>query len=295
MSFLNYKDHKVILSLGLAGIFLASGLVTFPAFGSNALSSSIVNAPARITVHPNPATPGAAITVVGYNFPLSQTITITFNNNVVGTTKPSANGQFSSQYTVPATLADGSYIIRATDSFGDDLSTVLTVSAGITLKPVRVIDGRTVTITGAGFSHSSTVTVTFDSKAVKTIPTSSTGTFSLSYTIPMTTLAGVHNFVAKDSAHTVSKSFTTISKIVIAPKTGQAGTSTALKASGFGANLGVTLTFNGASLSGQKPITANSTGGFSLSFTVPMLSPGTYTVKVTDSKGDTSSSLYTIT
>ena len=295
MSFLNYKDHKVILSFALAGFFLASGLVTFPAFGSNAFSSSIVNAPARITAHPNPTTPGAAIKVVGYNFPLSQTITITFNNNVVGTTKPSANGQFSFQYTVPATLADGSYVIRATDSFGDDLSTMLTVNAGITLKPVRAIDGGTVTITGAGFSHSSTVTVTFDSKTVKTLSTTNTGTFSLSYTIPMTTLAGIHNFVAKDSAHSVSKSFTTISKIVIAPKTGHAGASTILKASGFGANLAVTLTFNGASIPGQKPITTNSTGGFSLSFTVPTLSPGTYTVKATDSKGDTSSSQYTIT
>jgi hypothetical protein len=66
------------------------------------------------------------------------------------------------------------------------------------------------------------------------------------------------------------------------------------KGTGFAANSQLTLTFNGAPIPGQPAISTNSTGGFSPSFSVPNHPPGTYTVMATDSKGDSSSSQFTI-
>jgi len=287
-------NPKILLSIAIAGIFLASGLVSFPGLESKAFSV-ISAAPARITVHPNPASPGSAVKIVGYNFPISQTITLRFDKTIIGSPVAGSNGQFSFQYTLPLLTADGTHTIQATDTLGDDLSTTLTVVAGITVTPVRAIDGGSVVISGTGFSHSSKTTISFDSKSISKLTTSSTGTFSLTYNIPLTTLAGVHIFSAVDSGgHSASKGFTTISKIVLSRTSGSAGAAVKVKGSGFGASLPLTLTFNGASIPGQPPLTTNSTGGFSLSFTVPSYSPATYTVKATDSQGDTSSAQFTI-
>ncbi|MFI5421144.1 MAG: hypothetical protein ACHQ1H_09290 [Nitrososphaerales archaeon] len=288
--FQDLKNRKVVLSFALVGFFLAAGIISFPILNSNAFSS-ILNAPERIIVHPNPTSPGYSIKIVGYNFPISQTITISFGGNNVGTTKPAQNGQFSFQYTIPATTADGAYTITATDSFGDNLITTLTVAAGLKLTPVRAIDGGSVTLTGAGFSHSTTVTVSFDGKTIKQVTSASTGSFSLIYQIPQTILAGSHTFSAKDAGHSASATFTTISKITLAHTMGIVGSFFQVKGSGFGANVPVTVTFNGATVSST---TCNSTGAFSPTVTVPNDSPGTYVVKATDSKGDTSSSKFTI-
>lgn len=293
--FQNLKTNRnAVLSISLVVFFLVAGTSLFPVLNSNAFSLSIVNAPERIVAHPNPASPGSALNIVGYNFPIAQTIFLKFDSTSIGTTTAGPTGQFKFQYTVPATTTDGSHTIYATDSFGDVLFTTLIVQAGITLTPIKAIDGGSVTISGSGFSHSSTITITFDSKTIKTLVSSSTGSFSLAYTVPQTTLAGTHTFAAKDSGHTASKTFTTISKITLSRTMGSVGATVKVKGSGFAANLPVTLTFNGLPIPGQLPIKTNSTGGFSPSFSVPNYPAGTYVVKATDSKGDTSSSKFTI-
>jgi len=287
----NFENRKVLLSLSLIGIFLASGLSLL---GSQAYSPPVFNAPERITAHPNPASPGSTVKVVGYNFPISQTITVKIDSTIVGATKAGPTGEFSFLYTLPISFTDGSHMIYATDSFGDFLFTTLTVAAGITLSPVRAIDGGSVTVSGAGFSHSSVVMVSFDGKKIYQTTTSSTGTFAFTYQVPMTTLAGVHTFLAKDIAHSTSQTFTTISKITLSRTTGTVGQTVKVKGTGFAANSPLTLTFNGAPIPGQPAISTNSTGGFSPSFSVPSQPAGTYTVKATDSRGDTSSSHFTV-
>jgi len=291
--FQDLKNRKVVLSFALVGFFLAAGIISFPVLDSSAFSS-IINAPERITVHPNPASPGSVLKIVGYNFPIAQTITLKLDSTSIGSTSAGPSGQFNFQYTLPATTADGSHMIYATDSFGDILFTTLTVQAGITVTPVKAVDGGSLTISGTGFSHSKTVTVSFDSKTIKTLASSTTGSFSFVYQIPTTTLAGTHTFTAKDTTNSASKTFKTISKITLSRTMGGVGATVEVKGSGFGASLAVTLTFNGASIPGQPPLSTNSTGGFSPSFSVPNYPAGTYTVKATDSKGDTSSSMFTL-
>jgi hypothetical protein len=179
----SFKNRNVIVSISLIAIFLASGLSLL---GSAAFSPPIFNASERITAHPNPISPGNTVKILGYNFPISLAITLRIDSTIIGTIPAGPTGQISFQYTLPISLADGSHTIYASDSFGDSLTTTLTVVAGMTLAPVRAIDGGSVSISGTGFSHSSVVIVSFDGKKIYQTTTSTVGTFSFTYQVPQT-------------------------------------------------------------------------------------------------------------
>src|ERR1700692_4855640 len=108
----SFKNRKVIISISLIAIFLASG---FSLLSSHAYSPPVFNAAERITVHPNPTSPGNTVKIVGYNFPISLAITLKIDSTVIGTIPAGPTGQISVLYKIPISLADGSHMITATD------------------------------------------------------------------------------------------------------------------------------------------------------------------------------------
>ncbi len=66
------------------------------------------------------------------------------------------------------------------------------MTTGITLKPSAGPPTTKVSVTGTGFGASETVAVDFSATQVATAPTSSTGTFSVAFTVPKSALPDSH-------------------------------------------------------------------------------------------------------
>jgi hypothetical protein len=283
-------EKKVLLTTFLVGVFVISAVLPVQGLTSAA-------AVTRITVHPNPAFAGKSVKIVGYNFPVGESVSLKLNSTAIGTATVGSDGEFTFSYTLPASTAIGSYVIYATDTAGDSLSTSLTVTGGIELTPVRAIDGGSVVISGVGLAKSVKTTITFGGETIATPKTTSSGTISYNYTIPMTTLAGNHTFTLTDSkGDDYSATFTTISKLTISPTVGNDSTSIKVTITGFGASLPLTITFGGKSVTSQK-IDTNSTGAYTLTFTplsLSVTSSSNYTVTASDTQGDSSSATFTL-
>jgi hypothetical protein len=285
-------NRKSVLSTALVAFFVVSSFLPFQGFISTA-------AVTRISIHPNPASPGQAIKVVGYNFPVATTVSLKLDATAIGTVIVGSNGEFTFPYTLPSTTTLTSHTIYATDT-SIAVSVTFTIVAAIKLTPVRAIDGGKVVVSGVGLAPSVKATISFDGKTIGTQKTTSTGTLSYSYVIPTTTIAGNHVFMVTDSSGDKdSATFTTISKITTAPTKGIAGvTSVTVKVNGFGATLPLTITFDGKSIPNLLPQSTNSTGGTKFIFTVPLYTPalpaGTYVLQVVDSASNSDSAMFTI-
>ena len=122
------------------------------------------------------------------------------------------------------------------------------------LSPVRAIDGGSVLVNGVGMAKTTTFTITFDGKSIGSVKTTSTGTLSFNYTIPLTTLVGIHTFNAKDAkGDSSSATFTTISKVTLTPPKGFAGNVTKVTITGFAASSTLTIKLGGNAIPGQLP------------------------------------------
>jgi hypothetical protein len=80
------------------------------------------------------------------------------------------------------------------------------------------------------------------------------------------------------------------STIVLNPASGAPGTTVQVSGSSFYPNSTVTVTYNG-NIVGK--VNASSSGSFAFMFTIPSLPNGTYTVRATDTMGDTASASFT--
>lgn len=84
-------------------------------------------APSIVSV-PTTAVPGTPVTINGFGFAPGQTITLSLQGQKVGTATTNAAGRFSVQFTVPSTLASGSYALSAQSSAGRGANITLTVN-----------------------------------------------------------------------------------------------------------------------------------------------------------------------
>ena len=133
--------------------------------------------------------------------------------------------------------------------------------------------GTSVTVTGAGFDPTSTVTIDFGSTSdVTTDPspliTTTTGTFNATFNVPSGSSSGDHTVKATQGSKSASKTFTVGPVITLNPTSGPLGTPVDITGTGFSPNSTVTITFGGDTLP-ESPVTTNSSGGFSLTFVVP--------------------------
>jgi hypothetical protein len=84
--------------------------------------------------------------------------------------------------------------------------------------------------------------------------------------------------------------------ITLNPNTGPKGTEVTVNGTSFHNNKDITITFNGSTVSTiPSPCLSDNKGNFSCSFTVPSITPGSYTVSDSDPQGTTASATFTVT
>jgi hypothetical protein len=156
--------------------------------------------------------------------------------------------------------------------------------ASISMTPATGSYGQKVSLSGSGFMISSKVTIKFDGQVLRTVSTNTRGGFSASFIVPKYA-AGGHTVQVTDGQNTALSNFVVTPKITQSPSSGLKGTFVLVNLYGFGSHSNVWITFNGKQV---IFVTANLYGGYSnASYNVPSFPPGTYTIKATDSDGNT--------
>ncbi len=156
--------------------------------------------------------------------------------------------------------------------------------------PGHALPGTQITVSGAGFSAGQTGNLTLNGAKVRSFSASSSGAFSVPFTIPTTAQLGtVARISAKDgSGNVLATSTIAIATAVSAPtlyvpKYANAGTSILVGGAGFSAGRTGNLTIDGLVV---RTFTAGSNGTFQAKFVIPTSTPeGTARISAQTSSG----------
>ena len=129
------------------------------------------------------------------------------------------------------------------------------------------------TVTGNGFDPISTVVITFGGSSVSTVTPGSSGGFTATFNVPLTSSNGPHTVKATQGGNSDSETFTVTALtgpiIFLDPDSGPVGSSVDILGAGFAPNSVVTITFNGSAITPPAIVTTTPQGLFSANFTVP--------------------------
>ena len=280
------KYHRILPTLALA-VILSLLMLAIPA--TPALAQTVGVSPAQGPV-------GTTVTVTGTGFAANTTVIVTYDGTQVATSTIAADGTFSVTLT-PSGVA-GSHTITATDGINTATSTftITTVTiAGIVISPSSSYVGDQVTVSGTGFTASSTVTIYFDASSVGSTATDVTGSFSnATFTVPES-CRGSHTVKGSDATgRSSSVTFTTLSKITVTPASGAIGDIVTISGTGFAASSTITFYLDDVTASAVTT-TTNTTGSFTNNtFTIPPTSRGSHTVKAQDVSANSAIASFTV-
>ncbi len=252
-----------------------------------------------VTADVSTANVGDTITVSGTGFAATVGVTILFDGVSKGTATTTTSGTFTGfTFIVPATT-EGYYTIKAQETaaptYFDTVS--LTVEPDITINPTSGAVGDTIVVTGDGFDASSTVTISFEGISQTTTTSDTNGTLtSKTFTVPAAS-RGIHTVRAQDTGgNYATATFTVSAKITLNPTSGPSGATVTVTGSGFGASQTITIRYNNvAVVTTPSPLTTNSAGNFSTTFTVPVGDAGTYVVVANDTSANTATANFVST
>src|SRR6058998_3398640 len=260
---------------------------------SNSASSNF-NIISVITLSSSNGIIGSTVTVSGTGFAGSSTITIKYDGTTVTTSPVSISttptGSFSASFTLPAST-NGAHNVRADDASSNSATAFYTVLASTTISPAIGSSGSSFTLSGSGFSGSSSITVAFDSITIGSSSTDSTGFFTTTLIAPIAS-QGTHNVTSTDSSsHSASSTYQLIPGISLSPSSGPVATSVTVSGTSFTATSTVTITFGSSTVA---TVTSSNIGAFSVSFTVPASTFGAHLVTATDSLSQSASTSFTV-
>ena len=280
------KYSRILPTLALA-VILSLLMIAIPA--TPALAQTVGVSPAQGPV-------GTAVTVTGTGFAANTMVIVTYDGTQVATSTIAADGTFSVTLT-PSGVA-GSHTITATDGINTATSTftITTVTiAGIVISPSSSYVGDQVTVSGTGFTASSTVTIYFDASSVGSTATDVTGSFSnATFTVPES-CRGSHTVKGSDATgRSSSVTFTTLSKITVIPASGAIGDIVTISGTGFAASSTITFYLDTVTASAVTT-TTNTTGSFTNNtFTIPPTSRGSHTIKAQDASANSATASFTV-
>ncbi|MHB8104229.1 MAG: autotransporter outer membrane beta-barrel domain-containing protein [Dehalococcoidales bacterium] len=250
------------------------------------------------SVTPSSGAPGTVVTLTGSNFPVSTTLSFSFDTTAVavtsGDTATRTSGIFITAITIPLTATAGAHSITAIAGAGTATGT-FTVTGGATatiaLSPVTGAAGTSVTISGTNFAASTALVFTFDTTPLTptsgSTQTGTTGIFASIITIPSTATAGAHTITATAGTSADSDTFTvtgtSTTPLTLDHTSGAIGTTITIAGSGFTASHAFTVSYNNNDgTSSNTTGTTQSNGFFFASFQVPSSAHGVHTITATD-------------
>ncbi len=136
--------------------------------------------------------------------------------------------------------------------------------------PSLVIPGAHPSVKGTGFSHASSITLTFDGKKVGTAKTNSKGTFTKTFTVPAAVF-GTHNVVAKDSHGASASQLVRVGGFTCFQTSGTSSLTVTWGVGGVDPHTPASIVFNSAIV---HQTTTNATGGVNNTFSASC-QPGT--------------------
>jgi hypothetical protein len=207
------------LSMTIYGMSPSNYSQTFPLY-------SIMTRPfPKITSIDPPTGPvDTPITVNGENFALLNPLKIYYDNVLMTSSSltTDSSGGFSVQFHIPAS-SFGNHLITATDANGNTVNANFAVTSSITLDKSSASIGSTVTVSGKGFSASTsqlpkTVTITLARLGVVTsidviTPTDGSGSFTAFFNVPEV-IVGSYTVTATDSLNSL---ITASAQLIVTP------------------------------------------------------------------------------
>ncbi|HEX7476053.1 MAG TPA: IPT/TIG domain-containing protein [Dehalococcoidales bacterium] len=234
---------------------------------------------------------GSQVTITGSGFAASVTVYIYLDDNPLTGIQTATNGAFSSSsIQIPETYAGSSHTFKVSDSLNTAYST-FTINPKLIANPTTLASGTNqLTISGTGFSASSSISITLDNTTINvSINTGTNGSFaSTPINLPAVS-AGSHTLRATDGGGRFDTvAITTASSITVSPQSGTVGSQITVTGTGFASGKSISITFNNTLVSVNPPPTVDNTGNFKATFTVPNLASGTYPVTASDGSGNAS-------
>ncbi|MFC2025423.1 IPT/TIG domain-containing protein [Chloroflexota bacterium] len=238
----------------------------------------------QIAISSDSGAAGDDVTVSGTGFGDEVDITITFDDDEV-VTDETTNSKGSFEATFAALPRnEGSYAIKAEDEDDNSDEATFTVAVATTsLSSTTGSVGDEITVTGAGFKASNSISALFDNELVSSVTTDDYGKFTTSFNIPARA-AGTYVVKVSDGTNTAQVNFSITTSASISPVTttaspGYVGIELTVSGVGFVPAGTVTITYDGNQI---KTATVNANGTFSASFKVSAGSGGEHTVIATD-------------
>ncbi len=238
---------------------------------------------------------GTEVKITGTGFRAHSGITVTYRGYMVnietGDKVSDGDGKFNLDIIIPASPA-GVHTIGVNDDSGQEAKTEYTVKPRITVIPPNGADGDSINTSGTGFGSDATVIVKFDGDEVAVGETDENGNFEISITIPKRT-PGVYEIEAEDEAKNNDKvAFNIAADIKLSKTIGSVGEEVTVSGTGFKPGSIVTVSFNNEPIV-VSPTTADTSGMFLATFTVPMSNHGNNTMTVSDGT-NTIKSMFTV-
>jgi len=201
---------------------------------------------------------------------------------------------------IPTSLFAGTYLLTITDA-----NTNLMVQAAITIGPAMTVSpttgskGTTIAVTGNGFAALSAVTAKVNGVAVtlSSTTTSSTGSLSTSFAIPLTAAATNTLTITDAAGNAANASFTlTIPVVLLTPSTGNTGSTVQMIGTGFKANSPLVIQLGGQIVMPVPAALATGPDGTFIGYiSVPAGLSGNVTLTATDTSNNVATSILTIT
>jgi len=255
--------------------------------------------------------PGDQLKVDGHGFAAGDTITLTFDSTTLGTSvtfdivtpviTSNATGSFSATITIPATLtlADfDTYTVTAADEATNTATATVIIDYYIGCVPSAGPVGITTTISGR-IAPNMAYVLRFNGAQISSGTTAADGSYMGTYTVPAVLSVGAYSVdIVWATVNSRATTFTVNPSpvIVLGAANGIAGDTVTITGSGFSASADVTLFFGSVSVNDTTmdfgPTTNTGALPAGLTFVVPTLAPGIYSVTVVDEYGATSAVAY---
>lgn len=257
--------------------------------------TSVVVVP-RLTFAPSSGYVGSNLTLLGSGFAAVATVDISWSGGTICSTLSNGSGAFRCYVVMPPATA-GPHAFAATDAEANSASanfTVLTsASTGLSLlvSPSGGPPGTATTFQGAGFAGNANVTVAWSKGTACQGLSDANGSFTCTFTIPLSTPGGVYTFSGSDGQGNTASATFVVTFLSAAPSRGPSGTAVTFTAGGFTPNSSFSVKRGGVTSCLGK---TDQFGSFTCTFNVTATAPGVYTYIGADGVGVQASTTFVV-